>query len=351
MYHKLMDTATFLFAPMLSFAIAVVVTGFVRTQARRAGIVDIPNDRKIHRKPVPLLGGLAVAAGVYAASWIFLDAIVARGLTVTHIAAVAAAGLLIITGGVLDDIYTLAPGKQIVWSLVAAGILAAGGVGIVKITNPWGGLVYFTEAATMALTFVWVLGMMYTTKLLDGVDGLVSGLGAIAGVVIFLFTMTTQYYQPDVGLLALIFAAACLGFLVFNFNPASIFLGESGSLFIGYIIAVLAIISGGKLAVAFLVMGIPIFDVAWTIIRRLYAGRNPFRAADRKHLHHRLLDAGLTQRQTVAVYYLLATAFGVVALFLQSRGKLYALGILASIMVVFIIVSPLLTRSSHATSK
>jgi UDP-N-acetylmuramyl pentapeptide phosphotransferase/UDP-N-acetylglucosamine-1-phosphate transferase len=178
---------------------------------------------------------------------------------------------------------------------------------------------------------------MYTTKLLDGVDGLVSGLGLIGSLVIFLFTSTTQYSQPDIAVAALIFSGACLGFLVLNFNPAKIFLGEGGSLFIGYVLGVLAIISGGKIAIALLIMGLPILDVFWTIARRLLKGKNPFRFADRQHLHHRLLDLGLSPRQTVAVFYVFAAVFGLSGLFLQSRGKLLALIILLGLMLLLII--------------
>ena len=175
--------------------------------------------------------------------------------------------------------------------------------------------------------------MMYTTKLLDGVDGLVSGVSAIGAFVIFLFTMTAKYYQPDIGLAALILSAACFGFLVFNWHPAKIFLGEGGSLFLGFILGALAIISGGKIAIALLIMGIPILDVVWTIIRRLAAGNNPFRFADRRHLHFRLLDAGLGPRKTVLTYYGFSLLFGLAALFLQSRGKLMAIGVLVLIMM------------------
>ena len=176
--------------------------------------------------------------------------------------------------------------------------------------------------------------MMYTTKLLDGVDGLVTGVTAIGAFIIFLFTMTTKYYQPDIGLVALILAAACLGFLILNWHPAKIFLGEGGSLFLGFALGVLAIISGGKIAIALLVMGIPILDVIWTIFRRIKAGQNPFKIADKLHLHFRFLELGLTQRQTALIYYLFASIFGLSALFLQSKGKLIALMILASVMLV-----------------
>jgi UDP-GlcNAc:undecaprenyl-phosphate GlcNAc-1-phosphate transferase len=178
---------------------------------------------------------------------------------------------------------------------------------------------------------------MYTTKLLDGIDGLVTGVTAIGAFIIFLFTMTTKYYQPDIGLAALILAGVSLGFLVFNWHPAKIFLGEGGSLFLGFALGVLAIISGGKIAIALLVMGIPIMDVAWTIIRRTKAGKNPFKFADREHLHFRIFDSGLSQRQTALVYYILATLFGLSALFLQSLGKLLALVLLLIIMLTVII--------------
>jgi predicted adenine nucleotide alpha hydrolase (AANH) superfamily ATPase len=175
--------------------------------------------------------------------------------------------------------------------------------------------------------------MMYTTKLLDGVDGLVTGISAIGALIIFLFTSTTRYYQPDLAFASLVLAGACLGFLIFNFNPAKIFLGEGGSLFLGYALGVLAIISGGKIAIALLVMGIPILDVAWTILRRLAKGKNPFRAADRQHLHHRLLDSGLSPKLTVLVFYAFAAVFGLSGLFLQSRGKLWALSAMLAFML------------------
>jgi len=135
----------------------------------------------------------------------------------------------------------------------------------------------------------------------------------------------------------LIFSACCLGFLFFNWHPAKIFLGEGGSLLLGFILGVLAIISGGKIAIALLVMGIPILDVIWTIIRRLVAGKNPFKFADRGHLHFRLLDLGLGQKRTVLIFYFLAAIFGVSGLFLQSLGKVFALLILFAIMLVLVI--------------
>jgi UDP-GlcNAc:undecaprenyl-phosphate GlcNAc-1-phosphate transferase len=256
-------------------------------------------------------------------------------------------------GGFLDDKYSMPAGIQIIWPLLAVASIIAGGVGISKISNPLDGLIfldsfkislwqinnttYYIVILADLFTLIWLMGMMYTTKLLDGVDGLVSGMAAIGGLIIFLFTTTTQYYQPDIALASLIFSAACLGFLVFNWHPAKIFLGEGGSLLLGYILGVLAIISGGKVAIALLIMGIPILDVGWTILRRLYYGKNPFKFADKKHLHHRLLDLGLGQRKTVLFYYIMALAFGGSALFLQSGGKFYALLLLFIIMLAIVV--------------
>ncbi|MFH1427509.1 MAG: MraY family glycosyltransferase, partial [Patescibacteria group bacterium] len=173
--------------------------------------------------------------------------------------------------------------------------------------------------------------------LLDGIDGLVTGVSAIGGLIIFLFTITTKYYQPDIAIAALVFSAVCLGFLIFNWHPAKIFLGEGGSLFLGFILGVLAIISGGKIAILLLVMGLPVLDVVWTIIRRLVAGKNPFKFADQLHLHFRLLNLGIGQRKTAIIYYLLALSFGLSGLFLQSLGKLFALIILLAIMLIIVV--------------
>jgi len=246
-------------------------------------------------------------------------------------------------GGFLDDKYKLKPAQQIVWPILAIISVIVGGVEIEKITNPLGGYFYLGALSAILISF-WLLGMMYTTKLLDGLDGLVTGMTAIGAVVIFLFTMSEKYYQPDIGLAALVLAAACLGFLFFNWHPAKIFLGEGGSLFLGYALGVLSIISGGKIAIALLVMGIPILDVAWTIIRRLAEGKNPFRFADRKHLHFRLLNMGLSVRKSVLFFYAASIIFGLAALFLQSKGKVLALGVLLVIMILIVMLLAYLDR-------
>lgn len=338
---------------LLSAASAVVFTIFIKRLAIKFNILDNPGiERKIHQQATPLLGGVAVFLAFFIMLFFTRDKLLVGDLQPHHWLGFFAGACFLIIGGILDDKYNLKPKQQIIFPLLAIVCVMAGGINIEKITNPFGGLAYLNQLqiplgewggfmryfSVMADGFIilWLLGMMYTTKLLDGVDGLVAGTTAIGGFIIFLFTMTTKYYQPDIGLAALILTGVCLGFLIFNWHPAKIFLGEGGSLLLGYILGVLAIISGGKIAIALLVMGLPIMDLIWTIGRRIYAGKNPFSFSDKLHLHHRFLSLGLTQRQTVLIYYCLAAAFGLSALFLQSAGKLFALTILILIMLMII---------------
>jgi UDP-GlcNAc:undecaprenyl-phosphate/decaprenyl-phosphate GlcNAc-1-phosphate transferase len=336
----------------VSVLLTALAAFFIIKIARRYNIVDAPTEeRKIHIFPVPLLGGGAVFFTFFIIALFVRDKLVAGDLEAHHWFGVFGGAAILMVGGYLDDKYGLKPKHQVIFPLLAALAVIAGGVAIEKITNPLGGFIYMNQwlvkmpfgflggplsVVSALVIFIWLLGMMYTTKLLDGLDGLVCGLTAIGAVIIFIFTMTDRYYQPDIGLAALILAGSCTGFLIFNWHPAKIFLGEGGSLFLGFILGVLAIISGGKIAIALLVMGLPVMDVVWTIVRRLKSRKNPFTFADRQHLHFRLLDLGLTQRKTVIIYYTFATVFGLSALFLQSKGKLLAVSAIIIIMIGFV---------------
>ncbi|MDD4271402.1 MAG: MraY family glycosyltransferase, partial [Patescibacteria group bacterium] len=329
---------------IITFLLSAGLTFLVMKLAVRLNITDKPDKgRKIHARETPLLGGLAIFASFFIILYFVHDKLLTGQLEPRHwLGFFIGAGFLMI-GGYLDDKYNLKPVYQIIWPILAIICVIAGGVQIEKITNPFGGFIYL-GAASAILIALWLLGMMYTTKLLDGLDGLVSGMTAIGALVIFLFTMSEKYYQPDIGLAALILAASCLGFLFFNWHPAKIFLGEGGSLFLGYALGVLSIISGGKIAIALLVMGIPILDVAWTILRRLASGKNPFKFADRKHLHFRLLNMGLSVRKSVLFFYSVSIIFGLSALFLQSKGKVLALAALLVIMILVVMFFAYLDR-------
>jgi len=337
-----------------TFLLTLSLTFLIKKFAFKIGVVDIPGgDRKIHKKQIPLLGGLAIFCSFFVVLFFVKDELFLGDLSEKHWLGVFAGAIVLMIGGYLDDKYTIRAKYAIVFPVIASLLVVAGGVGIEKITNPMGGYVYFDAIKIPILNinglwyyfvlfsdlliFVWLLGMMYTTKLLDGIDGLVTGVVGIGAFIIFLFSSSEQYYQGDIAIASIVLCATCIGFLVLNWHPASIFLGEGGSLFLGFILGVLAIISGGKIAIALLVMGIPIMDVVWVVIRRIRSGKNPFKFADKKHLHHRLLALGIGQKKTVLVYYLFASGFGLCALFLQSIGKVFALGILLFSMMVIVI--------------
>ncbi len=334
---------------LVALVLSAIFTSFIIKVARYYRIVDNPsgeNGRKIHKKPTPLLGGLGIFLAYFLLLFIFSNHFLSGDLNIFHLLGFFVGALIIIIGGVLDDKYNLRPARQIIFPLLAILAVVLGGIEIIRISNPFGGVFDLNKYFFLSplLISFWLLGMMYTTKLLDGVDGLVSGVGAIGSFIIFLFTLTPNYYQPDIAFAALLFAGAVCGFLIFNWHPAKIFLGEGGSLLIGYVLGVLAIISGAKIAMALLIMGIPILDVFWTILRRLFKGKNPFKFSDKQHLHHRLLGLGLSQKQTVLVFYTLSFVFGFSGLFLQSRGKFIALIFLALLMFLTVLVFWLFDR-------
>lgn len=336
--RRLKSSMTSLLVFVLATFSAALFTPVVRMVSRRFGILDHPGgDRKLHAVSTPLLGGLApylafclVALGLL----FFVPTLITNEVPTKKVFGLMLGGLILMIGGFLDDKYNIKPARQIVFPVLATLVVIASGIGIHEITNPFGGTLKFAFWQTHLFTFIWLMGMMYTTKFLDGLDGLVTGLTVIGAGMIFFLTMTLQWYQPEVGLLGAVGAGAFLGFLFWNFHPAKIFLGEGGSLFAGYLLGVLAIISGGKIATTLLVVGIPLLDAAWVILRRIFWEKKPPTLADRKHLHFRLLGAGLAHRQAVLVLYLFAALFGMLTLVLQSKEKLVALGVLTVLMIV-----------------
>lgn len=340
---------------ILSFALTAAFTAVIIPLARRWRIVDDPAsapERKRHVVPIPLLGGIAVIMTELIVWWVLIKTghLTSVSLPLKYFFGLTAAALLLAGGGWLDDWRRGSPGQQILWPIFAALAAIASGIGVSFITNPFGGLLYLNTVSIQLFvwhstpyhltlwadlfTFLWLMGAMYTTKLLDGLDGLVSGIGVIGALIVFALTLRPEVNQPGIGLLALSLSGACAGFLLFNWNPAKIFLGESGSLFIGFMLGVLSIISGGKIATALLILGLPILDVIFVIIQRWFFRRtSPWRTADRSHLHFRLLDAGLSVRQAVGLLYTVTIVFGLTTLFFHGLAKVYALAGLTLVMI------------------
>ncbi|KKW30847.1 MAG: glycosyl transferase family 4 [Candidatus Uhrbacteria bacterium GW2011_GWD2_52_7] len=321
----------------LAFVLATLLTPAVARVARIFGVVDRPDgERKFHSAEMPLLGGIAMYVGFVLPTLVMLvatDHLTSGDIDAKHIAGLLVGGAVLMIGGYLDDRYQLSPKYSVIAPVLAALIAVVSGIEVAKITNPLGGFVEIAAGVSTIVVFMWILGMTYTTKLLDGMDGLAGGVTAVGAMVIAALALSSAYFQPDVALLSLTFLAAILGFLMWNWHPATIFMGEGGSTFLGYTLGVLAIISGSKIATALLVMGIPALDVAIVIIRRLLAGQHPFRTSDRLHVHHLLLRLKLSESQVVIVYCSVALCFGVTTLVLSSWQKFVALGVLAAMVL------------------
>jgi UDP-GlcNAc:undecaprenyl-phosphate GlcNAc-1-phosphate transferase len=320
-----------LVAFILAAVAALVVTPLVRRFAVRMRMVDRPGHRRINLRPVPRGGGLAVAMAflLVALAFSILNEIfhfvrtpgVLEGgeLIALFGGGAAAAGL-----GMLDDYLDLRARWQFGGQVALAVGAVALGISIVSIQNPVGGnMVFFPAPVAAVLTVLWIVGMINSVNFIDGLDGLSSGIGLIAAVTLGTLSLTTQVGQPYIAVLCFVLAGSLAGFLRWNFHPARIFAGTGGTMFLGYTLAVLAILGSAKVAVALLVLGIPIIDTFWIIVRRVVRGRSPF-SPDRGHIHHRLLDLGLSHRQTVLVIYAVCIGLGGLSLVLSAENRLYA---------------------------
>ncbi|MFA7286546.1 MAG: MraY family glycosyltransferase [Patescibacteria group bacterium] len=344
----------------IAFGAAGIVVQFfillVRAYANSRHIVDDPTQdaaRRMHTRPIPLLGGLAVFASIFTVAFYF--GFIRTDLVTTYLNAgqlvwFFIGGFILMLGGYLDDRYGLPAPAKLALPVLASLAVVFGGIGVNFITNPFGGVwridqiklpvtlaeaSYFVNLGSALFTVIWLSVLMYTTKVLDGLDGLVSGIGFIGAATIFTLCLLPPVLQPDTALFAAIIAGAFFGFLPHNWHPAKQFLGESGSLLAGYTIGVLSIIAGGKMATAALVMGLPLLDAFVVVVRRVLERKSIF-SADRSHLHFVLVDLGLGVRGSVAVFFACSAAFGAAALFLQSTYKLYALaflGVLAGTII------------------
>jgi len=249
---------------------------------------------------------------------------VPRTLDPSELVALLAGGVVATILGVLDDTFQLRARWQLLGQLALAGLAVAAGITVTSLNNPFGpGNIILSEPYAMGFSMLWIVGMINSINFIDGLDGLSSGIALIAAATLGLISMTTAVGQPFIAILCFALAGSLLGFLRWNFHPATIFIGTSGVMFVGYTLAVLSILGSAKVAVALLVLGVPIIDTFWIIVRRLAGGRSPF-TPDRGHIHHRLLDLGLSHSQTVLVIYAICVALAVLSFVLSGTGQVYA---------------------------
>jgi UDP-GlcNAc:undecaprenyl-phosphate/decaprenyl-phosphate GlcNAc-1-phosphate transferase len=339
----------FVAAALLSLALTPVV----RRLVMRHGLIDRPEARRVNVVPIPRAGGLAVAAAFLLVAAVFLFLNNQQGLVAVpfqlsqgELAALLLGGAGAAALGALDDYLDLRARWQLLMQIGLAAFAVALGIGIEVINNPVGrGVIRFDGVLAAGFTMFWIVGMMNSINWIDGLDGLSSGIALIAAVTLAIISLTTQVNQPLIAVLCFALAGALLGFLRWNFYPASIFAGTSGVQFIGYSIAILSILGSAKVAVALLVLGVPIIDTFWIIVRRLAQRRSPF-SPDRSHIHHRMLDLGLSHRQTVLLIYGICIVLGLLALLLSGINQLYAF---LGVFIVFGLILFLPTRGSFRT--
>ena len=320
--------------------ISYLVTPIVTRVLTRARVFALPGGRHIHARPIPKGGGWAIVFGFFCAlagialirpeALHFVDQKI--GGFDKNLLGVIAGGIAIALGGFLDDRFTLKPSTKLLLQLGVALLVPLFGIYIFHIRNPFGVTLQFADFAPLA-TVLWVLMVTNTVNYLDGVDGLAAGVGFLAAFFIAVLSALPEVAQPATALLSAVLAGAIFGFLPFNVPPARVFLGDTGSQFIGYMLAVFALISGGKVATVALILGIPILDVVWVSARRMLRGTSPFRA-DRLHLHHRLLDAGFAPRAVLAILWGFAALLGTVSLATTTVGKFHAALIVIGLMAV-----------------
>jgi len=340
---------------LLALGLTAMLTPLAGRLGRRLGMVDKPGGRRRHQGVIPRTGGLAIFAGFFVAVLLTLVAPMLWPEAGTWIpprndpnelrrlTALLAGSLFTVTMGFLDDRYEFGSGPQYLVQFVAALIAIGGLIFIKHVNNPFGdgfiggpnGLPWWIVGP---LTVFWFMGMMNTVNWLDGLSGLVAGVTVILSAVLAIhMVLRAEPPQLSVALLPTALAGAALGFLFFNFAPARIFMGSSGSYFLGFAIAALGIIGGARLATVMLVLGLPALDVGWLIINRWRQGVSPS-AGGRDHLHFRLLDLGLSERTIVIGYWIFCAVFGALTLTIDSHlYKLVALGGLGLVALALLI--------------
>lgn len=331
--NDVLITSFFAFAAAL--AVSFAMTPIVKIFAKKVGAIDVPRDaRRMHKTPIPRLGGLAIFFG-------FLISILLFGRLESQMKSILLGAVLIVLLGVADDIHPLKPLVKLAGQVVAALIPVFSGVVVQRLMNPFAEGRYFELGVlAMPLTVIWIVGVTNAVNMIDGLDGLAVGVSAIASITVFTIAVLVSEGYIAVTMAAL--AGACIGFMPYNMNPAKIFMGDTGAMFLGYILATISIQGlfkfyvGISFAAPFIILGLPIFDTTFAIVRRLLKGQSPMHA-DRGHVHHRLIDMGFDQKQSVSILYMLSAVLGLAAVLLATSGEvkiiILAIAVLASALI------------------
>ena len=321
----------------IALAVSFLTTPVVKMFAEKIGAMDVPkDDRRMHKVPIPRLGGLAIFLG-------FVLSVLLLVKLDQQLQGILLGATVIVILGVIDDIMPLPAWIKFLVQIFAALIVVFHGVRVETISNP---NVFSHDAFlelggwSIPITVLWIVAITNSVNLIDGLDGLAVGVSTICSLTMLVIAIMVA--EPSVAVIMAALAGGCIGFLPYNFNPAKIFMGDTGATFLGFILATVSVQGLFKFyavisfVVPFLILGLPLFDTAFAFLRRLFHGQNPMHA-DRSHIHHRLIDMGLSQKQAVAILYVISAVLGLCAVVLTSSGELKAMVLLMALFVACVI--------------
>ncbi len=322
----------------VGFLVAFASTPTVIALANKIKAIDIPKDaRRVHNKPIPLIGGLAIFYG-------FVVSVLCFAVVDKALMGILVGSVIMVTVGVVDDMRNLDARVKLIFQLLSASIVIYCGVDIEYIANPlshWVGPQYISLGLwKIPITMIWIVGITNAVNLIDGLDGLAAGVSTIASVALLSLTIISQ--NLNAAIVAAALAGAGFGFLPYNFNPAKIFMGDTGSTFLGFVLACISIQGVMKMyalvsfVVPVLILGLPVFDTLFAIIRRIIK-RKPIMAPDRGHLHHRLLDMGFSQKQTVTILYTLTSLLCLTAVVMALKDAFRGLFLILAVVVIMVV--------------
>lgn len=341
-----MDIVKLILCFSLAFGVSLAATPLVKMLAYKIGAVDVPKDaRRVHDHPIPRLGGLAIFYG-------FLISIMCFAVVEGELRGILLGALVVVAMGIVDDVKQLSAKIKFAVQILVAVIVVAHGVTIKYISVPS----FIVEsgilplgALSIPITIIWIVGVTNAVNLIDGLDGLAVGVSSIATFSLFFIAILAS--EMEVAIITAALAGACLGFLPYNFNPAKIFMGDTGSTFLGYMLSVICIqgLFKGYVVISFiipfLILGLPIFDTAFAIVRRMW-NKKPIMSADRGHLHHRLMDMGFSQKQTVAILYVIASILAMSAVVVLESGA-YSAVIFVVTVALFLFFGYKFYKANH----
>lgn len=323
-------------ALLVALVVSFLTTPVVKTFAYKVGAIDVPKDaRRMHKVPIPRLGGLAIFIGFMVSILLFVNI---RGNP--QMQSILLGAVVIVVLGVVDDIMALPALLKFVVQIVAALIPALNGVTILAFSNPnifSDKLYWVLGGLSVPFTVIWIVAITNSVNLIDGLDGLADGVSAISATTMLVIALL--YSEAQVAIVMAALVGACVGFMPYNLNPAKMFMGDTGATFLGYILATMSIQGLFKyyavvsFVVPFLILGLPIFDTAFAFIRRIAHGQSPMHA-DRGHIHHRLIDMGLNQKQAVATLYVISAILGLSAVVLTTGGEQKAMLFFVTLCIV-----------------